>query len=97
MWNAVWILLGLLLLFWFFKKGGCCGMGKKPMRGGGEQMEHEAKDPVCGMTIKKDQAAATSEHMGKTFYFCAQGCKEKFDAEPTKYIGKEEGGMSGCH
>lgn len=73
-------------------------MGKKPAEGGGEQMEHEAKDPVCGMTLKKDEAAATSEHMGKTFYFCAQACKEKFDQEPMKYMGKEEGGgMSGCH
>lgn len=56
--------------------------------------ENEVKDPVCGMTVKKDEAAATSEHMGKTFYFCSPGCKEKFDSEPMKYVGKEEGGMS---
>lgn len=59
--------------------------------------ENEVKDPVCGMTIEKDKAAATSEHMGKTFYFCSQGCKEKFDSEPMKYMGKEKGGMPGCH
>ncbi|MFQ5867328.1 MAG: YHS domain-containing protein [bacterium] len=61
--------------------------------------ENEVKDPVCGMTVKKDEAAATSEHMGKTFYFCCPVCKEKFDSEPMKYMGKEEeGGMSGsCH
>ena len=48
------------------------------------------KDPVCGMTVKKDEVAATSEHMGKTFYFCSPGCKVKFDQEPMKYMESEE-------
>jgi YHS domain-containing protein len=61
-------------------------------------MGEKVKDPVCGMEVDKETAAATSEHMGETFYFCAQACKEKFDQEPMKYMGKkEEGGMSGCH
>ncbi len=65
-------------------------MGRRPLKRGEKQMEHEAKDPVCGMTVKKDGAAATSEHMGKTFYFCAGSCKEKFDQDPMKYINKQE-------
>jgi len=52
-----------------------------------------AKDPVCGMEVDEDEAAATSEHMGKTFYFCAEACKEKFEEDPMKYMkmGKKRG------
>jgi len=45
-------------------------------------------DPVCKMTIDSEKAAATSEHKGQTLYFCAKGCKAKFDQEPEKYLGK---------
>ncbi len=45
------------------------------------------KDPVCGMEIDSEAAAATSEHEGTTIYFCAVGCKESFDAEPAKFLG----------
>jgi YHS domain-containing protein len=39
-------------------------------------------DPVCEMTIDWEKAAATSEYEDKTIYFCAKGCKSKFDAAP---------------
>src|ERR1700683_3232147 len=45
------------------------------------------KDPVCGMTVDPDRAAAQSVHDGKTFYFCCQSCAAKFAAEPEKYAG----------
>lgn len=48
-------------------------------------------DPVCKMAVDESRAAATSEYKGKTYYFCAVGCKEKFDREPEKYV-KETGG-----
>jgi len=44
------------------------------------------KDPVCGMSVKKDKAIAISEYKGKKYYFCAVSCKEKFDKEPEKYV-----------
>ncbi len=47
-----------------------------------------AKDPVCGMDVDEKKAPARSEYKGKTYYFCAQGCKVAFDKEPEKYIGK---------
>jgi Cu+-exporting ATPase len=43
------------------------------------------KDPVCGMDIEEKAAAGTSEFGGKTYYFCAASCKEKFDKEPVKF------------
>jgi Cu+-exporting ATPase len=45
-------------------------------------------DPVCKMTIDSEKAAATSEYKGHTIYFCAKGCKAKFDQSPEKYVGK---------
>ncbi len=45
-------------------------------------------DPVCKMTIESEKAAATSEYKGQTIYFCAKGCKAKFDPAPDKYLTK---------
>lgn len=50
----------------------------------------KVKDLVCGMMIDPEKAAATSEYKGKTYYFCAKGCKVAFDKEPEKYIKAEE-------
>ncbi len=45
-----------------------------------------AKDPVCGMEVDKEKAAATSVYKGTTYYFCASVCKEKFEEDPEKYL-----------
>ncbi len=45
-------------------------------------------DPVCGIVIEKPRAAAETTYEGTTYYFCSQGCKEAFDRDPKKYIGK---------
>jgi len=47
-----------------------------------------AIDPVCKMEGKESQAAATSDHKGKKYYFCAVGCKKAFDQNPEKYLGQ---------
>jgi len=43
-------------------------------------------DPVCKMTIDSEKAAATTVYKGQTLYFCAPGCKTKFDQDPEKYV-----------
>jgi Cu+-exporting ATPase len=43
-------------------------------------------DPVCGMTIEAERAAAKHEHNGVTYYFCHPGCAEKFRRTPEKYL-----------
>ena len=48
-----------------------------------------AKDPVCGMDVDEKKAAGQSEYQGKMYYFCSNGCKKSFDANPEKYIGKQ--------
>jgi YHS domain-containing protein len=45
-------------------------------------------DPVCGMTIEPKNAAGSSQHAGKTVYFCSASCKGKFDANPAAYAAK---------
>ena len=44
------------------------------------------KDPVCGMTVDPARAKATHEHGGKKYYFCCEGCRQKFSADPEKYL-----------
>jgi YHS domain-containing protein len=44
-----------------------------------------AIDPICGMTVDEKTAKFTSAYKGKTYYFCAPGCRKKFDADPAKY------------
>lgn len=46
-----------------------------------------ATDPVCGMQVDERKAAGTSVSAGTTYYFCSSGCKKKFDANPSKYVG----------
>jgi YHS domain-containing protein len=48
------------------------------------------KDPVCSMTIDEKTAAGKSEYQGTAYYFCAPGCKTRFDQDPGKYAGKDK-------
>ncbi len=50
-----------------------------------------AIDPVCGMTVDEKSAAATYEYQGKTYYFCAPGCKAAFEKDPEKFLGEHKG------
>lgn len=43
-------------------------------------------DPVCGMDIDSETAAATAEHEGRTYHFCSQQCHDKFVADPGQYV-----------
>ena len=45
-----------------------------------------ATDPVCGMSVDQNSAAAQSDHKGRTYYFCSKECKASFDANPEKYV-----------
>lgn len=45
-------------------------------------------DPVCKMEVEEDKAVATSEYQGKTYYFCALGCKKAFDQDPEEYLAQ---------
>ena len=50
-----------------------------------------AKDPVCGMEIEEQAAAATRTFGGQTYYFCSKGCAKQFDADPAAYLRQQAG------
>lgn len=49
-------------------------------------MGKKAIDPVCDMKVDVDDPPATYEYKGKTYYFCAPGCKKKFEENPEEYL-----------
>jgi len=55
-----------------------------------QKSDDTAIDPVCGMTVKKAEAKATSEYKGTTYYFCNPGCKDSFAKDPEKFLKKQE-------
>jgi len=44
------------------------------------------KDPVCGMMVEPESAAAKREYAGKTYYFCNPGCAKAFDRKPEAFV-----------
>jgi Cu+-exporting ATPase len=44
------------------------------------------QDPVCGMTVDPKLAAGSFDHNGHTYFFCSLGCREKFQADPNRFI-----------
>ena len=51
-----------------------------------------AKDLVCGMDVNENEAKAkglTAEYQGRTYYFCAPGCKRAFEQDPQQYVGQQ--------
>ena len=49
-----------------------------------------ATDPVCGMSVDPATAKHSAEHDGTTYYFCCNGCRTKFAADPEKYLKPRE-------
>jgi uncharacterized membrane protein YraQ (UPF0718 family)/YHS domain-containing protein len=45
-----------------------------------------ARDPVCGMTVDRHAGKPSVEHAGRTYWFCGEGCKATFEAEPDRYV-----------
>jgi RND family efflux transporter MFP subunit len=46
-------------------------------------------DPVCGMEVDQTKAKAagrTAVHRGTSYSFCSDSCKERFDANPERFV-----------
>ncbi len=52
--------------------------------------EAAVKDPVCGMAVDPARARWTSSREGQTYYFCAPGCKQAFEADPAHFLAAED-------
>jgi Cu+-exporting ATPase len=46
----------------------------------------KAVDPVCGMTVEPATAADRFEHGGVAYWFCASGCRRRFESDPSRYL-----------
>jgi len=92
--------LGTLLLwglFFFFMMRFGCGAHLTGGHGhhGRRRGAGETKDPVCGMAVDERSAAAASVRGGSTWYFCSTACRDKFKADPDKYVA--QGGAQQQH
>jgi len=47
-------------------------------------------DPVCGMAVAKD-SPHHAQHGGREFFFCSEGCRKKFIADPQRYVPAHSG------
>jgi len=56
-----------------------------------------AIDPVCGMQVETANAPATTVHHGTRFWFCADRCRARFEADPERYAvaGAPTAGLPG--
>jgi len=52
-------------------------------------------DPVCGMTINPATAAALEVLDGTPVYFCSEGCRHRFLANPAAYSGETAAPVGG--
>ena len=51
------------------------------------QSPGKAIDPVCKMQVdEKNPAGGSAEYQGKTYYFCAPGCRRTFVANPARFV-----------
>ena len=55
---------------------------------GQAESRRHARDPVCGMTVDPATAKHRTDHEGAAYYFCGQGCKAKFAADPARYLNR---------
>ncbi len=50
----------------------------------------EVIDPVCGMTVNPETTDHHHTHEDVDYYFCSNGCREKFSETPDKYLHPEK-------
>lgn len=61
----------------------------------GPALAHDVKDPVCRMMTDTDTTPYRETVGGKTYYFCSDGCKAKFDKAPASYVTLNAGLAAG--
>ena len=49
---------------------------------------------MCGMTIDPAKAKHRAEHTGHSYFFCSAKCREKFAAEPARYVSSAPAGAA---
>jgi P-type Cu+ transporter len=52
----------------------------------GSEQGSFAIDPVCGMRVNRSTAKHRFEYRGEEYLFCSGRCRERFEAEPEKFL-----------
>jgi YHS domain-containing protein len=50
-----------------------------------------ATDPVCGVELKRADAAGAIDHHGTVFFFHSTACRDAFAADPERYLAGAAG------
>lgn len=56
----------------------------------------QVSDPVCGMRVDPQATPHRHTHEGREYFFCSARCREKFVADPARYL-KPAAAASCCH
>lgn len=48
--------------------------------------EGRVTDPVCGMSVRPEEGRPKADYKERTYYFCSQGCHDKFVGDPDHYL-----------
>jgi Cu+-exporting ATPase len=54
-------------------------------------LEHE-RDPICGMSVDPATTPHHAEHAGQRYFFCGARCRDRFTAEPDRYLSDDQAG-----
>jgi YHS domain-containing protein len=73
------------LLYWLYRN--------RERLGGGRGY---AFDPVCGMQVQIAHAPAHTTFEGCDYWFCCDGCRERFEASPARFTGTPSGSSHGA-
>lgn len=65
-----------------------CFCADRPPGEGAAPAPGTETDPVCGMLVVPQAAAAARTRNGRRFLFCSAPCVERFDADPRKYLAR---------
>jgi YHS domain-containing protein len=68
------------------KENGTSRINSAPVAGPDSTEMVVMKDPICGHVLTPKTVVAKSVYKNVTYYFCATGCKIKFDKNPEMYI-----------
>jgi uncharacterized membrane protein YraQ (UPF0718 family)/YHS domain-containing protein len=52
-----------------------------------------ATDPVCGMRVDRNATGHRTSFAGRTFFFCSEGCRATFEAQPERYAQAQGDGL----
>jgi Cu+-exporting ATPase len=67
------------------EKKNCCCADKS-----GASAPNRVKDPVCGMSVDPLSTSLKVEFSGRPYYFCSDGCRKRFIADPERYLAPEK-------